>query len=352
MSDSRSDSRPRAPRAFRLDDPAVASYGPGAEPAEEEPKRRARIVVAEEDAPFDEADEIIAPRRRRKIAWGAWLASALGGLAVLGLGLALERLIRDLLSAYPALGWVAIGLAAVAGIAFSGIVLREALGVFRERRIETLRSRTAKAILASDDREAGAIVSALCGLYAHRPETARGRAVLTGLADEIVDASDRLKVAERELLEPLDRQARRIVANGAKQVSLVTAVSPRAIVDIGFVLFACVRLVRRVAAVYGGRPGLFGFLRLSGNVLSHLAVTGGVAVGDDIVQQVLGLGLAARISAKLGEGALNGLLTARVGIAAIAVCRPMPFIGVEEPRLQDVAAGLFDRGADAPASQS
>lgn len=83
-------------------------------------------------------------------------------------------------------------------------------------------------------------------------------------------------------------------------------------------------------------------MRLSGNVLSHLAVTGGIAVGDDIIQQVLGLGLAARLSAKLGEGVLNGLLTARVGLAAIEVCRPLPFVAVEPPRFTDIAAGLFD----------
>src|SRR3712207_6930775 len=46
------------------------------------------------------------------------------------------------------------------------------------------------------------------------------------------------------------------------------------------------------------------------------------SVGDSLVQQALGLGVAARISAKLGEGVLNGLMTARFGLAALNVCRP------------------------------
>jgi len=344
MQGDSSDMRRRSPRAFRLDDPAVAAYGPGAE--EDRLREGARIVVREEDAPFDEPEAAAVARPRRRTAWGAWLVSALGGLALLGLGLALDRLIRDLFAAYPALGWVAAALALLAVLAFLAIVLRETAGILRERRIEALRARTTKALETKDDKAAEALVAALSTLYAGRPETARARTVLAGMADEIVDASDRLAVAERELLAPLDRQARRIVANAAKQVSLVTAVSPRAIVDVGFVLYAAMRLVRRIAVLYGGRPGFFGFLRLSGNVLSHLAVTGGMAVGDSLLQQVMGLGLAARLSARLGEGVLNGLLTARVGLAAIAVCRPMPFIAAEEPKLQDVAAGLFDRAGE------
>jgi putative membrane protein len=341
MQGDNSEMRRRSPRAFRLDDPAVAAFRPGGE--SNAVREGARIVVEEEDAPFDEPEAAAGSRPRRRTAWGTWLVSALGGLAVLGLGLGLDRLIRDLFAAYPALGWIAAALALLAALAFLAIILRETAGILRERRIETLRARSEKAILAKDDRAALEVVSALSALYAARPETARARTVLAGMSEEIVDASDRLAVAERELLVPLDRQARRIVANAAKQVSLVTAVSPRAIVDVGFVLYACMRLVRRIAFIYGGRPGFFGFLRLSGNVLSHLAVTGGMAVGDGLIQQVMGLGLAARVSARLGEGVLNGLLTARVGLAAIAVCRPMPFVAADEPRLQDVAAGLFDR---------
>jgi putative membrane protein len=173
--------------------------------------------------------------------------------------------------------------------------------------------------------------------------------VLKGLADEIIEPDDRLAIAERELLLPLDTQAKRVIAHAAKQVSVVTALSPRAIVDVAFVVFAAARLLRQISGIYGGRPGLLGFLRLFRAALGHLAVTGGVAVGDSLVQQVLGLGLAARISAKLGEGVLNGLMTARFGLAALAVCRPLPFVREEPPKLGDVAGELLSRDLLEPA---
>ena len=73
-----------------------------------------------------------------------------------------------------------------------------------------------------------------------------------------------------------------------------------------------------------------------------------MAVGDSLMQQVLGLGLAARISAKLGEGVLNGLMTARFGLAALSVCRPLPFIKEETPKIGDVAGELVRRAERLP----
>ena len=42
-----------------------------------------------------------------------------------------------------------------------------------------------------------------------------------------------------------------------------------------------------------------------------------MAASDSLIQQMLGHGLAAKLSQRLGEGMLNGLLTARLGLAAI-----------------------------------
>ncbi|PVE23672.1 TIGR01620 family protein [Microvirga sp. KLBC 81] len=326
----------RQPRAFRLNDPNVTGGS---------------IQVTEE--PFDAieaADGIVVPMgERRRAPWVSILVSALSGLLLLGLGLALENLIVDLYAITPWLGWVALALAVIATLAFFAIIGREALGIWREQKIEKLRESAVDALAVKDHKAAKGIVADLLSLYGGRSSAAQGSARLKALTDEIIDADDRLAIAERELLAPLDIQAKRAIAAAAKQVSLVTAVSPRAIVDVAFVIFTAMRLLRTLARIYGGRPGLFGFLRLAKAALNHLAVTGGVAVGDSLMQQVLGLGLAARISAKLGEGVLNGLMTARFGLAALSVCRPLPFIREEPPKIGDVAGELISR-AEAAAS--
>jgi putative membrane protein len=227
------------------------------------------------------------------------------------------------------------------------IALREAAGLWRLVGIEKLRRRGIDA-LASDERSAGrAVVHDMLALSRGMPRLARARTRLEGHLEDIIDGADLVRLAERELMEPLDRDARRIVGDAAKRVSLVTALSPRAALDMLFVLVSALTLVRRLAYLYGGRPGTLGLIRLVREVVAHLALTGGMAAGDSLIQQVLGHGIAAKVSVRLGEGVLNGLLTARLGLAAIAVTRPLPFAALAPPTLSDVAGNLLRRREEA-----
>ncbi len=183
----------------------------------------------------------------------------------------------------------------------------------------------------------------LVALYRDRPETARARAEVEEAARAIIDGRDLIDVAERALLKPLDEKAQGEIAKAAKAVSIVTAISPRAILDVIFVIAQIIRLVRRIAEIYGGRPGLLGLIKLARSIGAHIAITGGMAVGDSLIQQLVGHGIASRISAKMGEGVLNGLLTARVGLSALAVCRPAPFAVDEAARRQGRRAVFVQR---------
>lgn len=273
--------------------------------------------------------------------WGGVFLAAASGFILLALGNAFAGIIAGLFDRSQALGVAGLALAAIAGAALLVLALREIFGILRQGRIAQLHMAFASARAADDAEAARRHVATLVGLYAHRPRLARTRSDLVALTKEIVDGRDLIDIAERDLVAPLDKEVRREIAEAAKRVSLVTAVAPRAIVDVLFVAGQALHLVRRIAEIYGGRPGFFGFLRLMRSVTAHLAVTGGVAVGDSLLQQVIGHGIAAKISARLGEGVINGLLTTRVGLSAMAVCRPLPFAAVPPPRIGDVAPFLF-----------
>ncbi|MCP4383962.1 MAG: TIGR01620 family protein [Hyphomicrobiales bacterium] len=338
----------RRPTAFQLDDLNVVEgdYVPGV---------GAPPVLVPEDDPFAEPEAESQPAtdsRRRGIRWAQMFWSAAGTLAALAVGLAVDTLIRDMFARSEALGWLAFALAAIGVVALVALGVREVRGILRIRKVSDIHQRAAT-IMDNDDREkARHLATELISLYQGRPETARGRAALAGHAREIIDGRDLVGLAERELVLPFDETARRLVLTASKRVAVVTAISPRAIVDLLFVSFQILRLIRELAALYDGRPGTLGFWRLTRSVIAHLAVTGGMAAGDSLVQQLLGHGIAARLSARLGEGVVNGLLTARVGIAAIEVCRPLPFINGRPPRLADVMAELRRVGGNGTAGEA
>lgn len=301
---------------------------------------------AEEEAALKSGLSVPVTAKRRGGPWLRVFLTAVCGLIALGIGLAIDSLVRDLFSRNDGLGWLAIALAAIAAVALIVLVAREIAALMRLRRINRIHEQAVAAADADDRTAARAIVHELDSLYRRRPETARGRAALARQRGEVIDGRDLIGLAETELLLPFDESARRMVLSSAKRVAVVTAISPRALIDLLFVGSEILRLIRRLATLYGGRPGTIGFFRLARETIAHLAVTGGMAAGDSIVQQVLGHGLAARLSARLGEGVVNGMLTARVGIAAIEVCRPLPFINGSPPRLADVMAALRPLAAE------
>jgi putative membrane protein len=333
----------RRPAAFRLDDPHVVLTSPD-EPGSRGRSGRGTVLITPEPEGAALPVPLEPPRRRRRgLPWGTLLWSALGGLVTLGLGLAVARLIEDLFARSDSLGYLALALAVLAAAALAALVGREIAGLARLNAVERLRER-AQAAIAADDREsAQAVVRDLLAVERVEPRLARARADMQAHLGEIIDGADLVRLAERELMEPLDQEARRLVAGAAKRVSVVTAVSPRAAVDMAFVLITVVTLVRRLADLYGARPGALGLVRLLRLTITHLAVTGGMAASDSLIQQMLGHGVAAKLSARLGEGVLNGLLTARLGLAAIEVSRPLPFAALPKPAVGDLAGDLLRR---------
>lgn len=331
----------RRPTAFDIgaDDVTVVRAG-------QTPPASARIVVEEADETEPDAPPPL-PAERKRFSWGGLFFAAVGGLVTLGIGLAVDDLVRSLFARQDWLGFLALGLVGLAGFALAVIVAREVAGLMWLKRIDRLRGRAEAAAAREDDAAAEAIVADLAGIYAGRSDLGAARVLAARHVGEVIDGRDRLKLAEAELMAPLDETAARLVSEAAKRVSVVTAVSPRALVDLLFVLVATLSLIRRLAALYGGRPGVFGLMRLTRLVLAHLAVTGSIAVGDGLAQQIIGHGLAAKLSARLGEGVVNGMLTARVGLAAIDVCRPLPFIARRRPGVSEVmGAVLGSRGGE------
>lgn len=281
------------------------------------------------------------PSRLARLFW-----AGAGGFLTLVLSVAAWDFVARLFERAPVLGAVATALGVVALLAALVLALREAAAWARLARLDRLH---AAALAATDLAAARRVTAGLADLYAARPDLAWGRARLAERQDEVLDPEALLDLAERELMAPLDAAARREIEGAARMVATVTAVVPLALADVAAALVANLRMIRRIAEIYGGRAGTFGSWRLARTVFTHLAATGAVAVGDDLIHSVAGGGIVGKLSRRFGEGVVNGALTARVGIAAMEVCRPLPFAALPRPRVSSLTGraltGLFG-GAD------
>ena len=177
-------------------------------------------------------------------------------------------------------------------------------------------------------------------LYQSRPE-----------AQAIVHAHPTYCVAISCLREPIPSFHYMVASFGGNEVPCApyAPFGTEALADVVAAMTSNLRMIRRVAEIYGGRSGFFGSWRLTRVVLSHLVATGAVAVGDDMLEPILGGTMLAKLSRRFGEGLVNGALTARVGVAAMEVCRPMPFSEARRPKVRSIIkralSGLFSKGS-------
>ncbi len=332
----------------------VAFPVPAAAPLETKIKRApaavpVAVVIEESDDIFNvlEPSPEIVSAPLQKTGWraGRIFLTAAGVLISFAIALWTDALISQLFSRAGWLGWTGIAALAIALAALALMLAREWIALRRLDSVSLTRGRAARAYENNDEIQARQIVETLSAHLKAQPETASGRRILDETKGEIVDGRDLIRLAETELLAPLDRKAASLVMNAAKRVSVVTAVSPRALVDVGYILFESLKLIRALSELYGSRPATLGLLRLAKNVVAHLAVTGTVAMGDSLIQQMLGHGIAAKLSARLGEGVINGLMTARVGIAAMDLTRPLPFKVEKRPGMSEFLGELTKFGS-------
>jgi putative membrane protein len=302
----------RAPQAFVIDENPHSK------------KAKPKINFATEEL---QQEIVIIPHTTgvaRGWRWGSILLGSVFTLLSLWAGLTITQLIDVFFASSPFLGWVALAVASLAGFAALVLLAKEMIGLARLRRIEKIQLMAAHALNQDDEASAQKTVSELASLYKSKPDAAWNLKNFETHAADILDPKDRVRLIERYLVDPLDEQAHRIIARRAKRVTLLTTVTPAAALDILFVAAQNMAMLREIATLYGGRPSTFATFKLARMVITHLAIAGGMALSENFLHLFVGKGILGRLSARFGEGAVNGILTSRIGLAACEVCRPIP----------------------------
>jgi putative membrane protein len=154
-------------------------------------------------------------------------------------------------------------------------------------------------------------------------------------------AHDALELFSRFVLAPADRLAEATIRRAATQAFAINAVSPTALLDTLLFGARALRLIREIAEIYGQRPGLTGTVHLLRRLASGAGMVGAVDLVGGILVQQLGGAVMERLSASAAESAYAAQKMARLGIIAMALCRPVDFRPGEVPSLRSLIAGVI-----------
>ena len=272
--------------------------------------------------PAVEPIETVAPQRRTALRW------------LLGLGLLLLVLLIGL-DAYQLLvvqfersllwgGLLSAVMAAVV-VALLVVIGREWRAYHRLQQVGRLRAQALRARTGGDADQALGLVEEFARLYHGRPRMrARIEQFQQGQAGHH-SAEETLDRFTRQVIKPMDGQAYALINRYAVDTAIVTAISPFASLDALLSLWRNTRMVRAIAEHYGLRPGLTGGLLLLKYVLQNLATAGASHYVSDALAESMGSDLLGKLSQRLSQGVINGLMTVRLGLMAVEQCRPLPF---------------------------
>lgn len=270
------------------------------------------------------------PRTKsRLLTWGGVLITSLIGLITLWASTSILQGIASLFARNDALGWLAVTLATAALLSLLALISREIYAIMKLKKLAILNAEGRQIYEDNKLKPARKYLARIKDLYEEDPSRSWHLGRIKSSEHVIMDGREILELIDTELGAPLDKEARAIISASAKKVSLITAIAPGPILDMAAVAVLNIHMIRKIAEVYGVRPGLFGQLRLARNVIAHLALSGGIAVTSDLLSPLIGTSIAAKLSKRLGEGLFNGALTIRIGLSAIELTRPIPYLSTK-----------------------
>ncbi|MEB8477187.1 TIGR01620 family protein [Cronobacter malonaticus] len=324
-----------------FDEPLRPEEGPTLRATQAFDEAQAFVPAVEEetlnaDAPERVVENALKPRR------SLWRRMVVAGLGLFGVSVVAQG-VQWAANAWYTRDWIALG-----GCVAGGLIVAAGVGalVSEWRRLYRLRERAeerdeARELLAS---HGSGKARAFCEKLASQAGLTQGHPALARWHAAIHEThSDREVVTlYAHIVQPvLDSQARSAISRSAAESTLMIAVSPLALVDMAFIAWRNLRLVNRIATIYGIELGYYSRIRLFRLVLLNMAFAGASEMVREVGLDWMSQDLAARVSARVAQGLGAGLLTARLGVKAMELCRPLPWTEDDKPRLGDFRRQLL-----------
>lgn len=159
--------------------------------------------------------------------------------------------------------------------------------------------------------------------------------------DDAYNGQEVLYLFSENVLEPIDRQVKKLIRKAAVESAALVALSPLAVADILMVAWRNFALVNQISRAYGIEMGYFSRLKLFKLVLTNMVFAGATELALEAGTELVSQNLTAKLSARAAQGIGVGLLTARLGLKAMEFCRPVAFQAENRPKLAEIRQTLL-----------
>jgi putative membrane protein len=281
------------------------------------------------------------PARRFPSPFGV-AVSGLGILVVGVAGIDLAQFVDGAFAHGSAVGVLA-ATAVAAGVGGAGYwLVAELRGLLRLRSAERLRRLIPSALAGELKQE----IDAAAVILARDPLLGEAVSSYRAVLDPSHTGHDALELFSRFVLAPADRLAQGAIRRASAQAFAINAISPTVLLDTLLFAARAIRLIREIAEIYGQRPGLAGTIHLLRRLIGGAGLVGAVDVVGGVIAQQLGGAVLERLSASAAESAYAAQKMARLGLVAMALCRPIELRPEEAPSLSGLVSGLLKPRAD------
>jgi putative membrane protein len=270
------------------------------------------------------------PRRwDRLIRAGAWAF----GLGLTGwLVIDAYEWVVDAFYRGPVLGGLA--LAAIAGVLGGGalVIGRELTSFLALRRVEHNQE-----LLQDAGRvRSGEMRAAIARALAVVPKDRETEGAIENFQRQVQPhhtPAQQVELLSRTVMRPLDARARAVVRRSTGRAFALTAIAPTALIDTVLFAVLSVSMLRGIAACYGHRPTAAATAHLIRRLVFEAGRLAAIDLAGMTITQHLSGALAERLAADSVHSIYAAQRIARIGLIAMAMCRPVPFQQDEAPNM-------------------
>lgn len=177
-------------------------------------------------------------------------------------------------------------------------------------------------------------------LYQGKPQQMLLEQALAAMPD-YSDDSEILTHLDVHFFQKLDQQALNRISQHSQQVALMVALSPFAAVDMLLSVWRSIRMLDEICQVYGIRPSLPARTQLLSMVLEQMAMAGATELLSDQLADFTSNRLLSVVGSQVASGVGVGIYSARIGLRAMALCRPIPFANEQKPGIGRLARSIL-----------